>query len=1006
MKVVVLIDEPDCFQLTEEVQKAFPIADSIQYGGEGEVYFTDIEHFGSVPEGARAYIWPDDCEKKGKRKKPEQSVLRGTVALVRQKQEYYTEEIEDLEWNSSSLRRVLPDVGEPIALDTETVGLEDITLLGLSISGREKKGLYIPLRTDNDRFQVRGLIAELSGRYQVIWHNAPFDLRAIGNYNAYSHDTRVMSWLLSYKGQSLEELTKIVLGERHLTFKDLFGTDKVDVTQLPLEQLALKSCGDVDHTLRLFNIFKPQLESWEMWSPLYTDIEMPLLPILMKMKDRGIEVDPTRREALRGVVQAQLDNLGGVLVSLGMDFDRRSYDQMSDYLYNKKGYPVLKSTGTGRPAIDEFVLKQLEHLDPAITVLLMERGLQKQLSTFLSSEEGVIHATFNQCNTETGRLSCTGPNLQQVPEMFRLMYQVREGYVFVGADYNQIEMRIMAHASGDPALVEGYKTPGWSIHEDTMQKLGISKRLAKAINFGIPYGAEEYTISEKTGLSMEEAGAILRLHREGYPVLHRHMADERQFALQNGFMRTLPPAGRVRQFPALRLPGATALHQKALREAVNMPIQGCVEGSSRILTKESGCIPIAFLVGEQVTIWDGERWAKASVVSSGLKSLIRVELYGGQVIQCSSDHRFLILNNKGVQSWKKPIEIKGQDRVRLTSTPPFWSSSRTLPVSQKPRAHNGISVDLNDIEEEKLGELLGRLASDGSVLKTGLTWLVAEHEAEILPGLLEGLARLGHLTIRTVQKPSAGKWLLSLTLSRATLAKLLKEEGIKQRIPDFVWGSSTLLSSYLRGLFDGDGTVSQDGPILTFGKGSKKLIWAQDVQEALLLFGIFSRIRVYEKDRTVVQVAKRDVGTFAQRIGFLNPLKQEKLYRVIPKKEWGTLYGRAQRVRSISEMGEAVPMYDVLDAEYGQFAVGGVVTHNSNADITKAAMIELDPIAEEYGAHLLLQIHDELVYEVPEGVVEKWIPQQVKHMTEPKIRPEGLEMKVNVHVGKYWSDLK
>ena len=417
-------------------------------------------------------------------------------------------------------------------------------------------------------------MSELAGRYQVIWHNSPFDLRAIGNYSTYSHDTRVMAWLLSHKVQSLEGLAKEVLGVKHLTFKDLFGTDAVDVTQLPLEQLAIKSCGDVDHTLQLFNTFKPQLESWGMWSPLYTELELPLIPILMKMKDRGIEVDVERRNQLRGELKEQLDRVGQTLDALGMDFDRNSYDQMLDYLFNKKGFPILKSTGTGRPSTDEWVLRQLEHLDPAITLLLMERGLQKQLSTFLGSDDEVIHASFNQCNTETGRLSCTAPNLQQVPEAFRSIYKAREGYVLVGMDYQQMEMRIMAHTSGDPTLVEGYRTPGWNIHEDTMKKLGVSKRLAKAINFGIPYGAEEYTISEKAGLSMDEAKYFLNLHRKGYPVLHQHMAEEREFALANRYMKTLPPVGRVRQFPDLRLPGATALHQKALREAVNMPVQG------------------------------------------------------------------------------------------------------------------------------------------------------------------------------------------------------------------------------------------------------------------------------------------------------------------------------------------------------------------------------------------------------------------------------------------------
>ena len=233
MRVVVLIDELFCSLLMREVQDAFPLADGIQYGGTGELYFTDIEHFNMVPEGARAYIWPDGYEKRGTRKKPGESVLRGTVALVRPRQEYSTKSLTEVDW--ASIRNILPEVGEPVALDTETVGLEDTTLLGLSISGREKKGLYIPLLTEDDRFQVRGLVSELAGRYQVIWHNAPFDLRAMGDYSAYSHDTRVMAWLLSHKVQSLEGLTKEVLGVKHLTFKDLFGTDKVDVTQLPLE---------------------------------------------------------------------------------------------------------------------------------------------------------------------------------------------------------------------------------------------------------------------------------------------------------------------------------------------------------------------------------------------------------------------------------------------------------------------------------------------------------------------------------------------------------------------------------------------------------------------------------------------------------------------------------------------------------------------------------------------------------------------------------------------------
>src|SRR5215218_444957 len=193
-----------------------------------------------------------------------------------------------------------------------------------------------------------------------------------------------------------------------------------------------------------------------------------------------------------------------------------------------------------------------------------------------------------------------------------------------------------------------------------------------------------------------------------------------------------------------------------------------------------------------------------------------------------------------------------------------------------------------------LGTWLGRLASDGSVGERQLNLLVAEHEEVLLPEIKTLCESFGHVYHRVGRGGRGPRRIHDLTVSALGLCRQLNASGVKTRVPDFAWQDSSLLAGYLRGMFDGDGTVTPDGPVLCFGQGAKHLDWAREIQQALLLLGVRSLINVCA-DRTNVCVLKRDSAVFARRIGFMNPVKQAKVERILPGQHDGEIYGRAAR---------------------------------------------------------------------------------------------------------------
>ncbi|MGA7733800.1 MAG: DNA polymerase, partial [Chloroflexia bacterium] len=456
--------------------------------------------------------------------------------------------------------------------------------------------------------------------------------------------------------------------------------------------------------------------------------------------------------------------------------------------------------------------------------------------------------------------NCTKPNVQQIPATsdFRKCFVAAPGYKLITCDYSQCELRVLAELSGDPAFVDAF-TSGQDLHTLTAsQMFGVpvdqvqkpQRSAAKAINFGLAYGMGPGGLAPRLGVTLDEAKSLISKYFAAYPGIQRWLDKAAKDAVRLGYSAT--PLGRKRFYnlpdESLKRHNEDEWRKQIAaieRQGKNSPIQGCVVGSTRIFEETHGYVPIESLRGQVVSVWDGSEFSQAVVVYSGQKQLVRIRLWDGNNIECSPDHRFLVRPTTGNDMWKTPGEFKPQNRLILGEAVPDWALEPTMPTRRYSPVWNAKDVSLRDIGDSvALGEWLGRLASDGSLHDGAACLLVAEHEEVLLPRLREISERLGHVgySVRsTVEKP---KRFHRLNISSRAIVHELRALGIKERVPDCAWQNGPLLAAYLRGMFDGDGTVNNDGAFLVFGQGSKHLNWAREIQQALLLFGIRSRVNV------------------------------------------------------------------------------------------------------------------------------------------------------------------
>jgi DNA polymerase-1 len=506
-----------------------------------------------------------------------------------------------------------------ITFDVETTGVDELraNLVGLALCVREGEGYYVPVGHTGDgagpQLPVEQVMARLRAaltnpKIPKLGHNLKYDYIVLARYGVrvapLSFDTMLAEWLADPASHSLglKKLAFVRLGIEMTEIRELIGTGKKQLTmdQVPVEACAPYAAADVDMTTRLKPILEAELAQKGQLRLLY-EMEMPLLPILAEMEMTGIRLDADHLAGMSADLEKKLAKLEKKIYDLaGGEFNVNSTQQLSQVLFETlKLKPADRSrkTAAGKYSTAADVLEDMRGQHPIIELILEQRELSKLKSTYVDAlpqamnpETGRVHTTYKQTGSVTGRIASETPNLQNIPIRTELGREVRKAFVaargrrLVAADYSQIELRIAAHVSQDPTLLEAFRR-GEDIHAATAAAvLGVpadkvskeQRRQAKTVNFGVLYGQGAFGLTRTTGFTLAEAENFIRAYFERLPGLKQYLDGTKRFAMEHGYVETL--MGRRRYFPGLAQSANTRegaiARARAEREAINAPIQG------------------------------------------------------------------------------------------------------------------------------------------------------------------------------------------------------------------------------------------------------------------------------------------------------------------------------------------------------------------------------------------------------------------------------------------------
>jgi DNA polymerase-1 len=514
-----------------------------------------------------------------------------------------------------------------LTIDTETTSADPMQaeLVGIALTDAPGRGYYIPVAAPpgDPQLELELVLEALApllndtGRSPIkkYGHNLKYDLtvlrRAGAQLEGLAFDTMIAEWLINPASRNLglKNLAWARLQQRMTPITDLIGKGKGQLTmdQVPVAQAAPYACADVDMTHRLAVILEAELKEKHLWS-LFTEVEMELVPALAAMEMNGVRLDVAVLKRMSEELAARLGELDARIQEMvGYPFNVNSTQQLSDALFKTLGLPTqgLRRTKSGHFSTAAGVLERLRGKHPVIDLILEQRGLSKLKSTYVDAlprlinpRTGRLHTSYHQTGTVTGRLSSSSPNLQNIPIRTELGRQVRRAFVaepgwkLIGADYSQVELRIMAHISGDEELLGAFAR-GEDIHASTAAAImGVPlaevtsdmRRVAKAVNFGLSYGQTAYGLSNATDLTQAEAEDFIKAYFERFPKVREYIDTTKALATRQGYVETL--MGRRRYFPELQ-PGSKAPHnvrQAAERMAINAPIQGTAADIINIAT--------------------------------------------------------------------------------------------------------------------------------------------------------------------------------------------------------------------------------------------------------------------------------------------------------------------------------------------------------------------------------------------------------------------------------------
>ncbi|WP_406642013.1 DNA polymerase I [Pectobacterium brasiliense] len=501
---------------------------------------------------------------------------------------------------------------EVFAFDTETDGLDTLTanLIGLSFAIKPGEAAYLPLAHDYldapeqlERAKVLAMFKPLleDEKLLKIGQNLKFDKGVMQRYDidlrGIAFDTMLESYVLdSVAGRhDMDSLAERYLSHKTITFEEIAGKGKNQLTfnQIVLEQAGPYAAEDADVTLHLHQKLWGKLQPHADLCQVFQTIDMPLVPVLSRIERTGVLIDPAILAEHSKELTIRLAELETQAYELaGEEFNLSSTKQLQGILYEKQKLPILKKTPKGAPSTNEEVLAELALDYPLPKLILEYRGLAKLKSTYtdklplmINPATKRVHTSYHQAVTATGRLSSSDPNLQNIPvrndegRRIRQAFIAPKGYSIVAADYSQIELRIMAHLSGDKGLLNAFAN-GLDIHRATASEVfgtaldkvtSEQRRSAKAINFGLIYGMSAFGLSRQLNIPRSESQKYMNLYFERYPGVQDYMERTRQQAAEHGYVSTLD--GRRLYLPDIHSRNAMA-RKGAERAAINAPMQG------------------------------------------------------------------------------------------------------------------------------------------------------------------------------------------------------------------------------------------------------------------------------------------------------------------------------------------------------------------------------------------------------------------------------------------------
>ncbi|SEB19919.1 DNA polymerase I [Paraburkholderia sartisoli] len=497
------------------------------------------------------------------------------------------------------------------AFDTETTSLDPMTaqLVGLSVAVEPGKAAYIPVAHRGPDAPVQlprdEVLAKLkpwleSADRKKVGQHMKYDEQVLANYgiemNGIEHDTLLQSYVLeSHRPHDMDNLALRHLGLKTIKYEEVAGkgASQIGFDEVALETAAEYAAEDADITLRLHQALYPQVAAEKDLDHVYRAIELPTSRVLRKMERTGVLIDAEKLRVQSGQIATRLIELEAeAYVLAGGEFNLGSPKQIGQIFFEKLELPVVKKTPSGAPSTDEEVLQKLAEDYPLPKILLEHRGLSKLKSTYtdklprmVNAQTGRVHTNYAQAVAVTGRLASNDPNLQNIPvrtaegRRIREAFIAKPGHKLVSADYSQIELRIMAHISGDESLLRAF-AQGEDIHRATAAEVftvtpievsNDQRRIAKVINFGLIYGMSAFGLASNLGITRDAAKLYIDRYFQRYPGVARYMDETRLSAKSKGYVETV--FGRRLWLPEIN-GGNGPRRQAAERAAINAPMQG------------------------------------------------------------------------------------------------------------------------------------------------------------------------------------------------------------------------------------------------------------------------------------------------------------------------------------------------------------------------------------------------------------------------------------------------